>query len=616
MCGVAGWIDWRTDIKKQQKALDAMVTPLTCRGPDGGGTYVTSEAGLGHRRLIVIDPVGGSQPMSRREGSSVFTIVYNGEIYNFKELRIELESRGHHFRTRSDTEVLLASYIEWGTQCVDHLNGIFAFAIWNDRDKTLYAARDRLGVKPFFYSRQPHSLIFGSELKALLSHPYIEPTIGREGLAEIFALGPARTPGHGIYQAIDELRAGHWLLFSQQQFIVQQYWTLESRDHVDNEQQTAQTVQDLLHDAVKRQLVADVPVITLLSGGLDSSAVSAFAASALKREEKRLQTFSIDFVDMQKYFTDNGFQTNMDAPWAEKVSEFLGTEHHRVVLDTPELVDFLLPAMRARDLPGHADVDTSLLSFSHEIKKHATVGLSGEAADEIFGGYPWFHRQDSLSAHTFPWAMRLEDRLSVLDPDFVHTIRAREYVQDRYAQALSEVPHVSQETTELRRIREIGYLSISRFLPTLLDRKDRMTMAASLEVRVPFCDHRLVEYVWNIPWEMKNTGGQAKGILRKALKGWLPEDVVTRRKSPYPSTPNPTYFQSMAAWILNILDDPTEPITSFVNADQLRRLAEAGPQSHQIPWFGQLMGNAQLFAFLIQTNAWMKEYRVSPMIEI
>lgn len=615
MCGIAGWIDWEKNVMRHQGALDAMVSPLVCRGPDGSGTWVTARAGLGHRRLVVIDPVGGAQPMSRRQGHAVYTIVYNGEIYNFQELRQELQSYGHPFRSRSDTEVLLTSYVQWGPDCVRHLNGIFAFAIWNDHDQSLFLARDRLGVKPLFYVALDSSFLFASEIKSLLAHPRVEPVVRADGLAEVLALGPSHTPGHGIFSQIQELRPGHTLLYNRSGTHITRYWALQSREHRDDLAATRDTVRNLLEDAVTRQLVADVPVVTLLSGGLDSSAVTAVAAQAFRdRRLGPLTTFSVDFVDMQKYFRDNGFQTNLDAPWVKKVSQYLGTRHHAVVLDTPDLVENLLPALRARDLPGHADVDTSLLVFAQAIREEATVGLSGEAADEIFGGYPWFHRRDALNAETFPWSLRLQDRLSVLNPDFVRRIQAEEYVRARYHDALSEVPRLPGEDKEAARIREIAYLSITRFLPTLLDRKDRMTMAASLEVRVPFCDHRLVDYVWNIPWDMKNYGGRAKGILREAVRHWLPADVVDRRKSPYPSTVNPSYFHAMSTWLQDILADPSSPLRPFLNIERILSIVEAGPQADQIPWFGQLMGNAQLFAFLIQTNAWLQEYRVRVLL--
>lgn len=364
--------------------------------------------------------------------------------------------------------------------------------------------------------------------------------------------------------------------------------------------------------SVTRQLVADVPIATLLSGGLDSSAVTAFAADERRRTGKEpVHTFSIDFVDMERYFRPDRFQTNLDAPWVTKVSTFLGTNHHRLVLDTPELAEALPDALRARDFPGMADVDTSLLLFSREIRQYATVGLSGEAADEIFGGYPWFHQPEALAATTFPWARAFDLRLRVLSPEAIQYMHAEEYVRDRYQQALHEVPRLAGESPADARIREIAYLSITRFLPTLLDRKDRMTMATGLEVRVPFCDYQLVEYVWNIPWAMKNHFGTAKGILRKALTGLLPDDVIMRQKSPYPSTPHPSYFAAMKEGLAAILADPAAPLQALVNAPQLHQLMESGPDPNRpLPWFGQLMGTAQMFAYLIQVNAWLKDYAV------
>lgn len=611
MCGIAGWIDYNRDLSREQTRLENMNQAMTCRGPDGSGTWVSANAALAHRRLIVIDPEGGMQPMSRRYGDRVYTVVYNGELYNFQELRTELESLGYHFQSRSDTEVLLTAYIAWGERAVERFNGIFAFAIWSSQERSLFLARDRLGVKPLFYSQSQGSFLFASELKGLLTHPLVSHRVDRDGLAEVFALGPSRTPGHAVFKDIHELRPGHLLVHTPSHTRVRPYWTLTAHPHEDDVDRTAATIRTLLEDAIERQMVADVPVVTLLSGGLDSSLVTAVAARyAIEHARGPFHTFSIDFKDMARYFTNNGFQTNMDAPWVEKVSAYLETVHHRIELDTPQLDHYLLPALHARDLPGHADVDTSLLVFAQEIKKLATVGLSGEAADEIFGGYPWFHREDALRANTFPWSLRLEDRVRILNRDFREAIQPVQYVAQRYNEALAEVPRLSGDSSHERRIREISYLSITRFLPTLLERKDRMTMAASLEVRVPFCDHRLVDYVFNIPWDMKNYGGVTKGILRRATQGWLPDDVLMRQKSPYPSTPNPSYFHAMAKRLSEILDNSEEPLGPLVDREVVRHVMQAGPQAEQIPWFGQLMGNAQLFAFLVQTNAWLKDYRV------
>ncbi|PSR26940.1 MAG: asparagine synthase (glutamine-hydrolyzing) [Sulfobacillus thermosulfidooxidans] len=611
MCGIAGWIDWQQDIRAYQSSLDAMVQPLTCRGPDGSGTWVTEHAAMGHRRLVVIDPEGGMQPMSRREGRRVYTIVYNGELYNYRELRQELISMGYSFASQSDTEVLLTAYIAWGHESLSRLNGIFAFAIWDAAEQTLFLARDRLGVKPLFYAPLHQGILFGSEIKAILAHPQMPHRVSREGLAEVFALGPARTPGHGVFDGLYELRPGEYLEYKRGRISIHRYWQLVSHEHPDDVFTTRQTIRDLLEDTVKRQLIADVPVVTLLSGGLDSSAVTALAVKAFKDEKRGpLKTFSIDFVDMEKHFKPTAFQTNLDAPWVNRVSEYLGTIHSRIVLDTPDLVDNLVASLHARDLPGMADVDTSLLVFARAIKQQATVGLSGEAADEIFGGYPWFHHPDAIEAHTFPWARRLQDRVSILSNEFVHYIRPFEYTQQRYQEALDEVPRLAGESRSAARIREISYLTLTRFLPTLLDRKDRMTMAVGLEVRVPFCDHRLVEYVWNIPWAMKTQGEHRKVILRQAMEGILPDDVLWRQKSPYPSTPNPSYFARMREQLTDILADPASALHQIVDVTRVKELMNQGPMAEQIPWFGQLMGNAQLFAFLIQAHYWFADYHI------
>ncbi|NEW04448.1 asparagine synthase (glutamine-hydrolyzing) [Paenibacillus sp. SYP-B3998] len=612
MCGITGWIDWRKDLTGYPSILENMTETLNLRGPDASGTWISQHCALGHRRLSVMDPENGAQPMIRKQGDYTYTIVYNGELYNAPELKKELEQRGHHFRTTCDTEVLLVAFIEWGRACVDRLNGIFAFAAWNDQEQSLYLVRDRLGVKPLFYSHQNGVLLFGSEPKAILAHPDFKAEVGAEGLAEIFAIGPARTPGHGIYRNMSELKPGQCAVFDRNGLSIRTYWKLESQPHPDDIDATAFHVQELLRDTSERQLVSDVPICTLLSGGLDSSALTTLAAYHHKDSGKgQLHTFSVDYVDNDKYFKANAFQPNADAPWIKRMTEHLGTAHHYIEFDTPELVDSLKAALFARDTPGMADVDGSLYLFCREIKKEATVAISGEAADEIFGGYPWFHREDALEANTFPWSLQLHNRVNILAPDLVDWIKPVEYVSNRYQQALSEVPRLAGETQQQNRMREMSYLNITRFMPTLLDRKDRMSMAVGLEVRVPFCDHRLVEYVWNIPWEIKTSGDREKGILRKALKGVLPDDVLTRKKSPYPKTHNPNYLTAVRKWVLEILDDSSSPLLPFIDVKKIRELASSEGADVNIPWFGQLMSGPQLFAYLAQVDTWLRAYKIS-----
>ncbi|UKS27676.1 asparagine synthase (glutamine-hydrolyzing) [Paenibacillus sp. HWE-109] len=612
MCGITGWIDWRKDLTGYPSILENMTETLHLRGPDASGTWISQHCALGHRRLSVMDPENGAQPMVRKQGDYTYTIVYNGELYNAPELKKELELRGHQFRTTCDTEVLLVAFIEWGRACVDRLNGIFAFAAWNDQEQSLYLVRDRLGVKPLFYSHQNGVLLFGSEPKSILAHPDFKAEVGAEGIAEIFAVGPARTPGHGIYRNMSELKPGQCAVFDRNGLSIRTYWKLESKPHPDDIAATALQVQNLLNDTSQRQLASDVPICTLLSGGLDSSALTSLAAAHYKDSgQGPLHTFSVDYKDNDKHFKANIFQPNSDAPWIKRMTEHLGTEHHYIEFDTPELVESLKTAVLARDTPGMADVDGSLYLFCREIKKHATVAISGEAADEIFGGYPWFHSEEALSANTFPWSLKLNNRVDLLAPDLVDWIKPIEYVSNRYQQALSEVPRLAGETEQENRMREMSYLNITRFMPTLLDRKDRMSMAVGLEVRVPFCDHRLVEYVWNIPWDIKTSGDREKGILRKALKGVLPDDVLTRKKSPYPKTHNPNYLAAVRKWVLEILDDSSSPLLPFIDVKKIRALASSDTNDFDLPWFGQLMTGPQLFAYLAQVDTWLRTYKIS-----
>jgi asparagine synthase (glutamine-hydrolysing) len=279
MCGIAGWINLKEDISKNRDVIINMTNTLKKRGPDDEGHYLSKNALLGHRRLIVVDPSGGAQPMSKSMNAKKFIIVYNGELYNTEDLRQELKDLGYHFDSYSDTEVLLTTYIHWGKDCVKHINGIYAFAIWNEDKKELFMARDPLGVKPLFYTIKNNSLIFGSEIKTLLAHPFVEPIIDRQGLTEVFALGPARALGSGVFKGIREVPPANYLIYTRDGAKLVEYWKPRCRVHNEDVDTTAEHVKFLLSDAIKRQLVADVPVCSLLSGGLDSSAISAVAAS-------------------------------------------------------------------------------------------------------------------------------------------------------------------------------------------------------------------------------------------------------------------------------------------------------------------------------------------------
>ena len=612
MCGIAGWVDWERDLTREMSTVEAMGKTLVCRGPDAAGTWVTRSAAFAHRRLIVVDPSGGAQPMTRRFGDRVYTVTYNGELYNTEDIRHDLLQLGYSFESYSDTEVLLLSYVEWGPDCVNKFNGIFAFGVWDGARQTLFLARDRLGVKPLFYARVGSGLVFGSELKALLAHPGIGREVDAEGLAEIFAVGPARTPGHGVFRGVSEVRAGYRLVATRDAVHTEPYWQLESRPHPDDPQRTVETVRELSVDTVTRQLVSDVPVCTFLSGGLDSSAVSAIAAKAFQEDgEGPLHTYSIDFAGMGTYFRANSFQTSLDAPWARRVAEHLGTVHHPIVFDTPDLIEHLMRPLEARDLPGMADIDALALPVlprnqAERAQWRCRASPRTRYSAAIRGSTARVAAREHLSLVAPPG-----ERVRILSPEVRAAIRPEEYVADRYRDALAEVPRLPGEEAEEARMREITYLSITRFLPTLLDRKDRMSMATGLEVRVPFCDHRLVDYVFNVPWSIKTMGGQAKGVLREAMRGLLPDDVLARRKSPYPSTPNPDYLKAVRERALAALADPASPLRPLLDMSAIHELAEASHRSSEHrPWFGQILATAQMFHYLLEVDTWLRTYQV------
>jgi asparagine synthase (glutamine-hydrolysing) len=615
MCGIAGWIDWQEELTNQRSIVEAMAATMRLRGPDAEGCWLSPRAALVQRRLIVIDPVSGGQPMVYQEGEYTYALTYNGETYNFRELRAELETLGHRFQTRSDTEVVLHAYLEWGEQFVTHLNGIFAFGLWDERRQLLLLGRDHLGVKPLFYAQRGSALIFGSEIKALLAHPLVKPEIDRAGLAEVFGLSLYRTPGVGVFRDVHEVRAGHLLSFERERTQVTHYWSLRSEPHTDDLATTTEHLRTLLEDIVRHQLIADVPVVAMLSGGLDSSGLTALAASEFRRQGKTLHTYSIDYAESVRDFQDSPLHPSMDAPWVKRVSEYAGTEHHTVTVDTPELIETLLVPMRAFDLPCGGQINASVYLLFKAMKRDATVTLSGESADEVFGGYPWYRNEAILNTPTFPWITMLSEAsnggaarfapTAWLSDDLQRRIDPVEHLQRQYREALAEVPRLAGETPGEARMRETFYLGLNNFLPMLLDRKDRMSMATGFEARVPFCDHRLVQYVWNIPWAMKTTGEIEKGILRQAFTGVLPNDVLMRRKSAYPFSQNPSYLRALSDWVGQVITNPNAPILPLINVPVVKALTDR-------PTLGMMGGSAMmLMEKVIQIDAWLKEYHVT-----
>ena len=606
MCGIGGFVDYERDARRGGPILHGMKRTLTPRGPDAEGTYFDEDAALVHRRLIVIDPEGGKQPMHSPDRNTI--IIYNGELYNTPELRTELMSRGHEFVGHSDTEVLLHAYLEWKTDAFSRLNGIFAFAIWEKRERRLTLCRDRLGVKPLFFAPIRNGLTFGSTIDTVLCHPEIEPALDEEGLRTLLLLGPARPPESGVFRQIKSLLPGHFAVLTPENFTDHVYWQLEAHEHEDDLQTTIERTHALICDAARRQLVSDVPLACFLSGGLDSSILSMLAAKDYAARGETLHTWSVDYRDNDKYFTKSIFQPNSDDSYIDQMVNFLGTHHHRVVLEPEALCAALLPATDARALPGMADVDSSLLLFCAAVKRGGTtVCLSGECADELFGGYPWYHREEILFEDTFPWSRSVGLRLGLLTPDAVRN--GEEFVRQHYRDTCDRAPKLSSDDKKAARMREMFVLNLDWFMATLLDRKDRMSMYSGLEVRVPFCDHRIVEYAYNMPWDFKSLEGREKGIVRRAFANELPKDIVFRKKSPYPKTFHPVYTRLCADYVRRIFEDNTSVAASLFDRNAVQKLMQR-PESLAEPWFGQLMRTPQIFAYIIQLDRWFRHYHV------
>ena len=606
MCGIAGMLDlpWNDGV------VDKMLLTMDRRGPDGWGTYAERNCCLIHSRLAVIDPERGQQPMVLRHGNETYTLIYNGELYNTDELRKELLALGHTFYSNTDTEVVLHAYAQWSAGCLERFNGIYAFAVWESRGKRLFLARDRMGVKPLFYMMHKSGFLFASEMKTILSYPDVKPQIDQEGIGEIILLGPGRTPGCGVFKNMMELEPGCCGYYSGGKFLWHRYWKLIDRVHRENFFETAEEVKYLVTDAIKRQMVSDVPIGTFLSGGLDSSIISSICAGEKDNKGENLNTFSVAYESNALYFVPGKFQPNSDDEFINIMTEYLHTNHALTVLTPEQLVDTLEEATRARDLPGMADIDFSLLAFCREIRKFVTVALSGECADEIFGGYPWYRDPAVRTAEGFPWSQNIKERCAFLN-DSIYKDNPYEYVQDRYAQTIAQCDILPENSSLERRMKEMVNLNQRWFMQTLLDRKDRMSMYSSLEVRVPFCDHRIAEYLYGVPWRYKDYNGQEKGLLRHAMGHVLPDEIRHRKKSPYPKTFHPKYMELVRNRLRAVIADKNAPIHQIIRKEKLQELLNS---DYPWPWYGQLMGVPQTIAYMLQIDYWLTFYGVDILI--
>lgn len=596
MCGFTGWYK-ENQTKENVKTIKKMTNTLKYRGPDQKGYFIDKNILLGHRRLSIIDLKNGKQPFKYKD----YTIVYNGEIYNANEIKRKLEKK-YEFKTTCDTEVLLIGYIEYKEKILDMIEGIYAFAIYHDNK--IFLARDRVGVKPLFYTKIKDNFLFASEIKALLKNKIVKPIIDKNSLQELLSLSPSRIPGSGIFKGIKELRPGHYMIYENNKIKIQRYWNIKEEKNNDTFSEATKKIEELLTASIKRQMVSDVDIACLLSGGLDSSIITGIVA----QNKKELNTYSIDYEDNEKYFNKTKFTVSRDNEFIELMRKKFKTRHHYKIITQKRLAKYLKEAVVARDLPGMADIDSSLLWFSKQISRKHKVILSGECADEIFGGYPWFYMSDVRNREYFPWLDSIESREKLLKKEIKKQLKLKEFMKNEYNKILKEVPVTKNKKEQI--YKNLFYLNMTYFMPTLLERKDRMTMRGSLEARVPFADTKLIEYLWNIPWKYKFYNNQEKGILREAYKYLLPEEIVYRKKNPYPKTHNPKYTEIVTKLLKKRLKRKNSILHQILDKDELNKLIETKGQSFTSPWFGQLMTGPQLLAFLYQLDYWAEKYKI------
>lgn len=595
MCGFVGWYNDKENIKKHKKMIKKMNKSLKHRGPDDHQYDISDHLLLGHNRLSIIDLKNGVQPMKYKN----YTIVYNGEIYNTNEIKKLLIEKGYTFTTTSDTEVLLKGYICFKEKILNMIEGIYAFAIYNQEE--LFLARDRFGVKPLFYSHMGNDFLFASEIKAILKSKIVKPIITKDSLSQLLSLGPSRVPGSGIFKDIYELRPAHYLTYKDGQINIQRYWNVASKEFNDTFEESVVKTRELLTDSIKRQMVSDVPIACFLSGGLDSSIITAVVS---KNYDDVLKTFSIDYEDNNKYFKGNAFQISEDKSFIDIMRKTFSTNHYFEIISQRKLAKLLKKSVVARDYPGMADIDSSLYWFSKQIKKEVKVALSGECADEIFGGYPWFYNEKIRKRDNFPWIDSLDERNNLLKKELKDKLKLKDYVSKTYEDIIKEIPEDSDE------FKKLFYINMIMFMPTLLERKDRMTMMASLEARVPFADTKLIEYLWNVPWEYKFYHNKEKGLLREAFKDILPNEIFDRKKNPYPKTHHPKYTKIVSKMLRKRLKRKNNVIYKIFDKDKIRELIETNGSSFKTPWFGQLMTGPQLLAYLYQFDVWADKYKI------
>jgi len=594
MCAINGFLNYNYTKQQAKNIFNKMQQVFSPDIKNTDKMYLHSQVCL------------GANPLKYTLRGKSYTIVYQGKLDNFNQLKQTLLNLHISLRTNLDAEVIVKLFALNGTKTFRKLKGNFAFAIYENTNKRLYLVRDQLGIKPLFYTCQNGKLVFASKIKSLFVHPTIIPCVDLNGLRELFGVCPARTPGKTVYKNISEIKPGEYACWQNGKLTTKTYFRLISRPHRANSATTMKKIKSMLANIIAQQTNSDEKIGYMLSGGLDSSTITALASN----QEKRLKTFSVDYVGNQENFKPTDFSPTRDNYYIDLVAKQYHVQHDYKVLNSSDLCYALHEALLARDYPSMADIDSSLLLFCRILKKDIDVCFSGEFADEIFCGYPWFYRADTARATTFPWSINLDVRENTIAKHLRTKVNLKDFVAHSFANAVAEVPLSPTDSAADRQMKTYSYLTMRWFGLNLLERGDRMSTRCGLEIRIPFADLRLVQYVYNIPWTMKNYGNQEKGILRSAMVDLLPREIIARKKCPYPKTVDPTYTSLVEQRVRGLLTDEEHPLWQIVDIDYVRQVLNNTNSHNTRPWFGQLMQRPQYLAFIYQIAMWLVEYQV------
>ncbi len=608
MSGITGIVCFERKVNSELNNVDLMTDALSKRGESSKKLKITDYGIFGCSSMINTADKEKQIPLSVKHNGAEFIICFDGLIYNHNELLQKLKKKGFYPEITNDAEIVLNAYLCWGAGCLKNLNGIFSFTVWNAEAKELFVARDRFGIKPLYYTFKNGCFIFASQLKGMLANSNIDAVIDRKGLCEVMGLGPAQTPGCGVFCGISEVMPGHFCVYNKNGFNTHQYWHLESKKYDMDFSECLEETRNRVFSAINSQLEPKGRKMAyFLSGGLDSSAITALAA---EKFGDGINTFSLQYADNDQYFIPTEYQPTSDDYFIQLIQERYNTNHHIITVGTDSLIEHLTDAVDARDLPGMADVDSSLYFLCKEMGNSFSGAMSGECADEVFGGYPWFHRKEDFEAKIFPWAKNIELRKKLISPEIMQEKEISDYVFDAYNKSIAETPICIDDSPEEKRRREISYLNLKWFMYTLGARSERIGMNCGLEIRMPFCDHNVVEYAWNTPWNFKAHNGREKGLLRKVFEGVLPDEILWRKKSPFPKTHNPGYEEIVKNLAGELFSDKNSLICHIVNINYISELMRM-PSDYGKPWFGQLMAMPQLYAYIIQLDYWLKKYDIT-----